>query len=443
MLDQSRISRRRLLGGMAGGGAAVAMTGSRLAEALAAKAAPAVLQGGGKLTYWGGLIFSDEANNLLVDTINAWGKANGIETEVVMINQNETNQKVSAAIESGTMPDALDMGLDLLLLLSNTDQLVPLDDLYAKIGEAHGGWYESIDAAASLVGEARTGIPFGSSGNLLFSRRDVLEEKGLTPPPATWHDVSDWSAKAQNPPLYGMGFALSNVGDGNLQMSVLQSFGGRIADDEGKTVTIKSEETRQYLQWVSDAYKAGLFPPGVTTWDGAGDNQAYLSGQAIFIANTGSVYLAMKQDDPDLEAATHYASLPSGPKARISPISPNFRAIPKTTKDVDAAKALIEYLANPEFMEAYYNVAIYGPVLKGYEGFAVFTDPVHSGLLDLVKNGTAPGAPDVYNTAYADFSANFIVPKMIQRIVIDGKSIDEAMDEAQQQGQAIYDKYKA
>jgi multiple sugar transport system substrate-binding protein len=60
----------------------------------------------------------------------------------------------------------------------------------------------------------------------------------------------------------------------------------------------------------------------------------------------------------------------------------------------------------------------------------------------LVENGTAPGAPDLYNTAYADFSANFIVPKMVQRVVVDGYDFDRAMDEAQQQGQAIYDKYK-
>ena len=56
--------------------------------------------------------------------------------------------------------------------------------------------------------------------------------------------------------------------------------------------------------------------------------------------------------------------------------------------------------------------------------------------------GTAPGARDVYNTAFAEFSSNFLVPKMVQRIVVDGKTIDEAMDEAQQQGQLIYDKYK-
>jgi multiple sugar transport system substrate-binding protein len=358
-----------------------------------------------------------------------------------MINQNETNQKVSAAVESDTMPDALDMGLDLQLLLTNTGQLLELDDLFTTIGEAHGGWFPSIEAAAGLAG-AKTGIPFGGSGNLLFSRQDVLEAAGLTPPPATWQEVREWAAEAQEPPLFGMGFALSNVGDGNMQMSVLQSYGGRIADDAGTTVTIDSAETREYMAWVTGAFEEGLFPPGATTWDGAGDNTAYLAGQAIFIANTGSVHIAAKADDPELDAATNFAALPAGPVMQVSPIGPNVRAIPTSTQDPDTAKALIEYLANPEFMEAYYNVAIYGPVLNAYSGFAIFQEPVHAGLLNLVTNGTAPGAPDVYNTAYADFSANFIVPKMVQRVVVDGASIDDAIAEAQEQGQLIYDKYK-
>ena len=107
----THISRRRFLGTTSAAAAATALGSTRLTEMLSAKAAPAVLQDKPKLTYWGGLIFSDEANSLLADTINQWGEDNNVDTEVVMINQNETNQKVSAAVESGTMPDALDMGL--------------------------------------------------------------------------------------------------------------------------------------------------------------------------------------------------------------------------------------------------------------------------------------------------------------------------------------------
>jgi multiple sugar transport system substrate-binding protein len=447
MTPVTRITRRSLVKGVAGGSTVLALGGGlavgRLSEVLAAKSAPAVIQGGGKLTYWGGLIFSDEANKMLEDTINAWGEANGVDTEVVMINQNETNQKVSAAVESGTMPSALDMGLDLLLLLTTSEELQPVDDLYDKIGTAQGGWYESLATSTDTtsIGGARTGIPFGASGNLLFSRMDVLEEKGLAQP-TTWVELSDFAAQAQSPGLYGMGFALSNVGDGNVQQQVLQSYGGRIADDAGTTVTIKSEETRTYLEWVKAAWDAGLFPPGATTWDGAGDNTAYLAGQAVFIANTGSVAIAAQADDPELFEATGYSPLPEGPKGRISPINPNVRAIPTSTQDVDTAKALIEHLTTPEFLGEYYKVAIYGPVLKDQDSFEIWSETVHAGLLDLVKNGTAPAYPDVNNTAFADFSANFLVPKMVQRVVIDGRTLDEAMDEAQEQGQAIYDKYQ-
>ena len=438
-LLKSRLSRRQVVGGLAGGVA----TTSLLPGILQARSAPALIQGRTKLTYWGGLIFSDDANTMLTDTINAWGKANNVETDVVMINQNETNQKVSAAVESGTMPDALDMGLDLLLLLSSTGQLASLDDLYAKIGKAQGGWHESVDSALApeKFGGSRNGIPFGAGGNVLFGRKDVLQEAGITTMPKTWQELSDSAKKAQQPGVFGMGFSLSNVGDGNLNVSILQSYGGRIADDAGKKCTIQSAESKTYMEWLKAAWDAKLFPPGATTWDGAGDNTAYLSGQAIFIANTGSVSIKAQQDDPDLAASTMYSALPAGPVMQVAPIGPNVRSIPKSTKDPTTAQALIEHLTAPEFLQEYYKVAIYGPVLKNQDTFAAFDTPVLGGLRDLVLNGTAPGAPDVYNTAYADFNSNFIVPKMLQRMVVDGLSIDDALAEAQKQGDAIYAKY--
>jgi multiple sugar transport system substrate-binding protein len=400
---------------------------------------------GTQLTYWGGLIFSDDANQLLSDTITKWGEDNGVQTEVVMINQNETVQRVSAAVESGTMPDALDLSLDLLMIMSRQNVFVQLDELYNRVGEAQGGWYGSIDLATdtTAVAGGRTGLPFGASGNLLLRRTDLLEAAGFDTAPATWEELVSQAEAVNAPPVSGLGLALSNVGDGNVQASVLQSFGGRIADDTGEKVTIKSEETRAYLTWLKDAWDRGVFPPGNATWDGAGDNQVYLSGQAAFIANTGSVGIAARNDDPELYEFTDYSALPAGPTGTISPITPQVRAVSATSDNQEAAMALLEHLSQPEFLQEYYKLAIYGPVLQGQAEFEAFNgeDPIHAGLLDLVQKGTAPGFPDVYNSAYADFMANFIVPKMAQRVVIDGWEFDRAMDEAQAAGQAIYDKY--
>jgi multiple sugar transport system substrate-binding protein len=406
---------------------------------------PAIAQGK-KLTYWGGLIFSEDANKLLTDTINAWGAANGVATEVVMINQNETTQKVSAAVSSNTMPDALDMGLGLARLLARQSQFSDVGDLYKKIGDAQGGWFSGPDTATDLTADGgiqRVGIPFGVNGNLLLRRKDLLEPAGFTEAPKTWDELVTQAEAINKAPVSGLGLALSNVGDANLQVAVLQSFGGRIADDAGKKVTLDTPETRLWLTWLKNAWDKGLFSPGNTTWDGAGDNQAFLSGQAGFIANTGSVGIAARKDDPDLFASSAFSPLPGGPKGIISPIDVQVRAITKASPVQDEAKALLEHLSSPEFMNAYFNVAIYGPVLANQEKLQAFdgTNTILVGLLGLAKNGTAPAYPDVNNAAFADFGSNFLIPKLAQRVVVDGWDFDKAIAEAQTQGQAIYDKY--
>ncbi|MEZ4672606.1 MAG: extracellular solute-binding protein [Anaerolineae bacterium] len=398
------------------------------------------------LTYWGGLIFSETANNALVARINQWGEENGVKVEVVMINQNETVQTVSAAIEAGTMPDALDLGRDFMLLLSQQDQLEVLNDLYKEIGEAHGGW---LDSAASLVtgddfGGNVYGVPFATGGNVLYRRNDLLEPAGYPDAPKTWEELGDMARAINDPPnVYAMSFALSNVGDGNLTTTMLQSWGGRVADDEGKDCTLDSQATRDFLTWITTAYADGLFPPGATTWDGAGDNTAYQSGQAGFIANPGSVRNYLVENDPELSDATKYSALPAGPAMQISPVNVQVRSISVSSDQKEEAAALLKYLADDDYTADYYTTAIYGPALQSHVEAPIFSESaVHAGLLDLALHGTAGAFPDINNAAFAEYQTNFLTPRMIQRIVVDGLSLDDSIAETQAACQAIYDKYK-
>lgn len=439
-----------------------------LAASCAPAAAPAAESGGGEeaappaepaesaaepsagsgevFTYWGGLIFSDAANQMVVDRVTQWGEERGVQTEVVMINQNETVQRVSAAIEAGTLPDALDVGRGFMLLLTQQEQLEPIDELYDEIGEMVGGWLPAAEEATNpdRYGGHRYGIPFSLGGNVLYRRADVLEPAGYTAAPETWIELGEMAAAGQNPPeTYGMGFALSNVGDGNLTTTMMQSWGGRVANEDGTACALDSQETRDFLTWITDAYNQGLFPPGATTFDGAGDNVAYQSGNALFIANPGSVYLYMRDNDPDLGEGTKYSALPAGPVMRIAPVDANVRVIPTTSGDKELAKDLLKYMADPEFMKEYYYNAIYGPAAAGYQDAPIFTEsPVHEGLLDLALNGTFGAFPDVDNPAFAEYQTNFLTPRMIQRVVVDGLSIDEAVAETQQACSDIYAKYQ-
>ena len=91
----------------------------------------------------------------------------------------------------------------------------------------------------------------------------------------------------------GLGLALSNVGDGNVQVArpavLRRTHRRRCRQDRRDQVRRHARLSRAGSRTRGTS---GVFPPGTTTWDGAGDNQAYLSGQAAFIANTGSVGIA-------------------------------------------------------------------------------------------------------------------------------------------------------
>ena len=358
-----------------------------------AVAAPYVLQKGSKLTYWGGLIFSDKANKLLVETVNNWGAENGIATEVVMINQNETVQKVSAAVASNTMPDALDLEprpAAAAVAAGRASCRSTISTTRSARRRAAGSRRSPRPPTPARSRAAAPAFRSACQGNLLLRRNDLLEKAGFAKPPATWEELVQQAAAVNKPPLFGLGLALSNVGDGNVQVSVLQSYGGRIADDAGTKAAIKSEETRDYLRWVKDAWDKKVFPPGNTTWDGAGDNQAYLSGQAAFIANTGSVGIAAKTQDPELFKATAYSSLPAGPKGVVSPIQPQRARHPQVEQEPGSGQGAASSISpQPAFMNAYYDAAIYGPVLKDQAKFKAFDGRTRSSRACSTSSRTA------------------------------------------------------
>ncbi|WP_269937101.1 sugar ABC transporter substrate-binding protein [Arthrobacter sp. HY1533] len=401
----------------------------------------------GTFSYWIGLTFPESSNELEAARIKAWGDNLGIKTDIVKVNQNEVVQQTSGAIEAKSLPTAMTVPYDLMSTMATANQLTPVPETYAAVGGAHGGWLDSIDAAtnAKSFGGKVYGVPFGFFGNVLFSRADLLKEKGFTTPPKTWDELLAQSKATQDPPsTYGMGFALSNVLDGNLTTSMMQSFGGRVADDAGQKCTIDSPETANFLGWIKGAFDAGQFPPSAVTWDGAGDNNSFTSGESLFIVNTGSVYQSMKKDDPDLAESSAYSALPAGPSGQVAPVDPRYRVVPSSTSEAGKilAQDLFETLADDTYMASFMENATYGPVLKSQLDYPVFTDsPVHAGLLEQAEKGTAPAFPDTANAAYSDYQNAFSTPRMVQRVLVDKVAIDKAMAEAQASCQKIYSQH--
>ncbi len=299
----------------------------------------------------------------------------------------------------------------------------------------------------TAVAGGRTGIPFGVNGNLLLRRKDLLEPAGFTEAPKTWEELVAQAVAVNAPPVFGPWPCA-------LQRRRRQRSGQRCCSptaahrrrcrQEGHH-QVRSDP-RPISTWLKDAWDKASFPPGNTTWDGAGDNQAYLGGPGR-LHRQHRLGRHRRQEGRSgtirgqrLLARSRAARKASSRRSTPQSARHHQNRAPCRTKQ----RRLLEHLSNPEFMNAYFNVAIYGPVLKSQEQPRTpSTAPTRSstGLLGLAKNGTPPAYPDVYNAAYADFSSQLHHPQDGQRVVVDGWDFDKAMDEAQTQGQAIYDKY--
>ena len=404
---------------------------------------------GKKFSYWGGLIFSEISNAAEEAQIKAWGVARGIPVEVVMVNQNNTVAQVTAALAAGTMPDALDMGTDLMLQLGSKS-LLNLQSIADDIAKRDGGW--TVGAAQfddkDYVGKG-LGIPYGVTGNIIFRRVDLLKAAGAkTTAPETWEELMEAATKTMK--VGGAGFAIGNVGDAEGTFRAqFASYGGRYADDAGKKCTIDAPATRDFLTFVKKWYDKGAYSPSAVTIEGGWDNDLYIGGKTVFIMNTGSVNITQLNGSaswPKSAALTEqskntgFSALPAGPKLRAAPAGGVVRVIPKSTKYPELAKDLIRYLMEKRNMQEYLEYAIYGPVLKGYT-FNYWTEEGHlSGLYALANTSRGAAWPDVNNAAFGAMGVNFNLSKMVQRHLIDGDSADKTIKEAQAVCQTLYDK---
>ena len=410
----------------------------------AAQAAPAA-PASGTLVFWLYKTRLDPLDKHRTDRILLWGKQTGITTEVVEIGTSDYGKRVPAAIESKTLPDVLESGDEWVQLLQPRGLVMDVSDIFQKI-DAEQKWAPAAKAVSTWPDGKQYMVPIGTSGNLLIARDDLLKEAGLTPPPKTWADLFDYAAKAQRPPrTYGLGQALSNTSDSNRFIDMYQSYGLRIADDQGKKATFGEyqKEAVEVTQLIADAYSTKkIFPPGVLTWDQTGDNDAFQSGRTIFAFNPLSIPAWVRDNKPDMLPGIGTYLIPEGPKMRVQGVSSVSMSVRADSPLRDKAKELLLFMYDQQYYKEFWPKSQYGPTTEVHYDNEAFTQSWLKARVDLAKNGKRIGWPDLQNEAFAEMQTAFVIPRMIQSVISDGKKPEEAFTVAAEEINAIYKKYE-
>jgi multiple sugar transport system substrate-binding protein len=398
------------------------------------------------LSVWGLQTFNQAADEWLGDEVKAFGKANHIDAEYVVVPANVLNQRLAAAFEAHTPPDVFMQGSGAIQFYIARGLTVPLDDVLADMRKVPGGIFENLANSGDYHGTVQA-LPLEVDVTPVFARKDLLDEIGK-PLPSTWDELrADAKAiQTKHPNVSGYGMTVSNSNDAETAIRVMVwSFGGMVMAKDGKTVVFDSPETRAAYQFVADMFlKDRTIPHSALTWDDAGNNVAYQTGRAAFVLNPPSIYQWLQEHDKDLLAGTALIGVPKGPGPKG--INGNTSgtwvwAVSKDSKHQDQAKAYLRWFYDPaHYQNAIEKVGgrwvpIYPQMLQQMPMFA--DNPATKNYGEMARTGIIDGyAGPPTPLAGRIWDAN-ILTKVLQKILVDRMPVGDAVSWGQTQIEAL------
>jgi multiple sugar transport system substrate-binding protein len=129
-------------------------------------------------------------------------------------------------------------------------------------------------------------LPYASDGGLLFYRKDLVKT-----PPKTWDEMMGMCsiAKQNNMDCYAGQFDKYEGLTVNAAEAI-NTAGGKIVGDDGKTPEVNSPESAKGLGRLAEAYKNGNIPKQAITYQEEQSRQSFEAGKLLFLRNWPYVY---------------------------------------------------------------------------------------------------------------------------------------------------------
>ena len=426
----------------AAGGAATpaAATATTAGTAVSAATPAAGKKFTGKMTAWGIVSFTKDGDALLGQQMADWGKQNGgVEVEYSALPGSDYDSKVAAAVESGATPDVVMMSGENAIFYAAQNRLVDLTDIFNSVKGLAGGMYPALLEHTQANGKTWS-IPMQSDLSVMYARLDLCEKAtGKREAPATLDDLEAIARKINNPPqTYGIGITLGRTpdADGNIQQ-LLFADGGTLVDKDGKPA-INSDGTISALTRVQRWWKDKLIPPDSPSWDDSKNNASYQSRQSAFVFNPASIFAFLDQNDKELLKDTTQAPFPKGKAGSFPGVGTWAWSIFANSKQIDAGKAMITAIMQPDKIEAVYEKVggRWYPVYKDLATAKFWKDrPYFDDFPKAIETARAAwypatASPDLI-TQLSAAGQKRIYAEMVQDVVVNNKSPEEAAKAAQ------------
>ena len=169
------------------------------------------------------------------------------------------------------------------------------------------------------------GVPWFTDAGLLYYRRDLLEDAGISEPPQTWEELKEIAQQIQEEAGVEQGFVFqaSNYEGGTVNgLEYIYSHGGQVLNpDDASQVTIDSPESVAGLETERSMVADGVSPQAVVNYTETESQGVFLNGESVFLRGWPYMYsLVGSEDFPRLDPEqVDIAPLPAGEGGQSSP----------------------------------------------------------------------------------------------------------------------------
>jgi ABC-type glycerol-3-phosphate transport system substrate-binding protein len=435
-MQRNRMTRRSLLTTAALAGAALAVPHVRGAFAAGRLAC-------GFWDHW-----VPGANDTLTKLCKSWAEKEKVDLSIDYITSQGQKNLLTIAAESQSKSGHDILAFPTWYAAEHTKNLEPVDEIVTDLIQKYG----KVASAVEYLGKQQghwIAVPatVGTQSKPPCARIDLFKQHvgidltqmypaGGTPNKEladkwTWDlflQAAEKSFKAGVP----FGMPLGQTTDATDWVgAVFASHGAELVDQKGN-ITIKSDATKQVLEWFKKLVPN--LPADVFAWDDAGNNKWLVSGKGALIMNPPSAWAVAKRDAPKIAEQLWTFDPPAGPKGRYDPFLPYFWGIWKWGGNKAAAKSLLAFLSQREQVEQLvaasqgYDLPSFAK-LNDFKTWAeegppkgtVFNYPPREGLITSIAGAPAP--IPIATQMYAQAT----MTKMIARCTQQGQTVDQAI----------------
>jgi multiple sugar transport system substrate-binding protein len=410
--------------------------------------------------------FVPEEDSAFLAMVADYQKASGNTIDQTTIPYAALRQKAVSAIQSGVVPDMIEVA-DFYLgpLQAWDDKLVDLSEVvepakeqyissalpccyfYNNVAKKRGYYVLPMKIAA---------VPFHIWTSLV--------EKGgskIADLPKTWDAFLDFFMPVQdglrakgmrNIYAYGYQLTANGVDPENTFDAFMIAYGGKdFITADGKLHTddpqIKDACVKALVK-LTTPFKKGYVPPGVVNWNDADDNNAFHSKLMVMdFDGTISTEVALyhKKDEYD-DILTHGMPLSNDGKELPSQISLFGPVIPKGAKNLAVAKELAKYMIQPKVLNQYLKAglgrwALPIPEIVKSDPFWLKEDAHRTAYT--TQSVLSPTVPiyEAYNPAIAQVGAEHVFMVAVFDVLNNGMAPEAAIDKAFKRTEEIFAKY--